>query len=166
MPGILAPLVTAARPFADWYSSAPRVQVGTSFLHFAGLLTSGGFAIATDRAVWRARRADATARRRLLAEIAGVHRPVLVGLAVVLVTGAMLTAADAETYLVSTTFWTKMGLVVLLLANGAWLGASEHRLAADPDPANRSWRALFAASAASVTLWLSVLLAGVLLTNG
>jgi uncharacterized membrane-anchored protein len=143
------------------------VQVGTSVLHFAGLLASGGFAIATDRTVWRARRgADAAARRRVLGEIASVHRPVLIGLAVVFVTGAMLTFADAETYLASPTFWTKMGLVALLLANGAWLGASERRLAADPDPRNPRWRALLAASTASATLWLSVLLAGVLLTNG
>lgn len=166
MSSLVAPIVSAVQPFADWYAGAARVQAGTSFLHFAGLLASGGFAIATDRAVWRARRAaDAATRRRVLAEVASVHRPVLVGLAIVFVTGAMLTLADAEAFLTSSAFWLKMGLVALLLVNGAWLGYTERRLIAEPTPSDARWRLLLGASATSMALWFSVLLAGVLLTT-
>jgi hypothetical protein len=166
MPELTRIVVQAVQPFADWYAGAARVQAGTSFLHFAGLLASGGFAIATDRTVWRARRApSAAARHRVLAEIASVHRPVLIGLAIVFVTGAMLALADAEAFLTSAVFWLKMGLVALLLANGAWLGHTERRLASERAPSDARWRLLLVASATSIALWFAVLLAGVLLTT-
>jgi uncharacterized membrane protein len=163
---ITASLIAAAQPFANVYAASVPLQTGTAFLHFAGLLTGGGFAIASDRAVWRVTRSvDIGERRRLLYELEAVHRPVLVGLIVVFVTGFMLTLADVQTYVTSPTFWTKMGLVALLLTNGAWLGQIAKSLNAKPDPANRQWRLLLASSAASLTLWLAVTLAGVVLTN-
>src|SRR5689334_1324846 len=118
---IVASITAIAEPFAQLYAASVPLQTGTAFLHFAGLLTGGGFAIASDRAVWRAARSgDPAQRGRLLDELDAVHRPVLIGLAVVFATGFMLTLADTETYLVSPTFWTKMSLIALLLANGWW----------------------------------------------
>jgi hypothetical protein len=166
MSTIVATLISAVQPFADWYQAASPVQTGTSFLHFAGLLTSGGFAIATDRIVWRAGHSyDLLARRRALGEIASIHRPVLIGLSIVFVTGAMLTLADVETFVSSPAFWTKMGLVALLLANGALLGKTAQKLSRDPDAASWRWRLLLGSSVASMALWLAVTFAGVMLTN-
>lgn len=163
---IFASIIAAVQPFADWYADAPRFQTGTAFLHFAGLLTGGGYAMATDRAVWRATRSrDMKERVRVLKEIERIHRPVMIGLAFVFATGALLTLADAEAILGSPAFWIKMGLVSLLLANGRWLARNQRELATDPDPGNRRWRLLLAASAASMTLWLAITLAGVILTN-
>ena len=163
---LFASITTVAQPFADLYASSAVMQTSTAFMHFAGLLTGGGFAIASDRAVWRAARSrDVTQRRHLLEELDAVHRPVLIGLTVVFVTGFMLTAADAGTFLTSAAFWTKMGLIALLLANGAWLGHLSKALHQHIDRTNRNWRLLLGSSAASLALWLSVTLAGVVLTN-
>jgi uncharacterized membrane protein len=164
---LFASIVSATQPFADWYASFPRVQRGTAFLHFAGLLTGGGFAIATDRAIWRVSRArDIDERRRVLGEIDNIHRPVVIGLGIVVLSGALLTLADAEAILGSATFWIKMGLVTLLLANGWWLSRNQRQLVANPDPSNKRWARLLAASAASMTLWLAITLAGVILSSG
>lgn len=166
MSSFIAVIAGVVRPFADIYAASLPMQTGTSFLHFAGLLTAGGFAIATDRAVWRtARSVDVQRRRQLLAELDAIHRPVLAGLTVVFVTGLLLTAADTQTYLVSAVFWTKMGLIALLLANGWWLGRISRGLVRDFDRRNRGWQLLLASSAVSVTLWLAVTFAGVLLTT-
>ena len=166
---IIASLTAVAQPFAQLYAASVPLQTGTAFLHFAGLLTGGGFAIASDRAVWRAARSrDVVVRRHLLEELDAVPRPVLIGLSVVLVTGVVLTLADVGTYLVSWTFWTKMSLIALLLANGWWLGRIARGLRAtglDPKRSRRGWQLLLASSAASLTLWLAVTLAGVILTN-
>lgn len=166
MSPIVAAITAVVRPFADIYAASPPLQSGTAFFHFAGLLTAGGFAVASDRAVWRATRSvDVQLRRHLLSELDAVHRPVLVGLSVVFATGFLLTAADTETYLVSPVFWTKMGLIALLLANGWWLGHISKGLTRNFDRTNRGWQLLLASSAVSVTLWLAVTFAGVLLTN-
>jgi hypothetical protein len=81
------------------------------------------------------------------------------------VTGFLLTAADTETYLTSPVFWTKMLLIGLLLANGAWLGRIAKGLTRNFDRANRGWKLLLVSSGVSLTLWLAVTFAGVLLTN-
>lgn len=166
MSPIIAVITAAVRPFADLYAVSPALQSGTAFLHFAGLLTAGGFAVATDRAVWRtARSRDVQRRRVLISELEAIHRPVLIGLSVVFATGIALTAADTETYLASPVFWSKMLLIVLLLANGWWLGRISTSLVRNFERENRGWRLLLASSAISITLWLAVTLAGVLLTN-
>jgi uncharacterized membrane protein len=166
MSTVFAAMISAMQSFADWYASVPRVQTGTEFLHFAGLLTGGGFAIATDRAVWRVSRTSGVdERRRVLGEIDNIHRPVMAGLGLVFATGALLMLADAEAILTSPTFWIKMGLVTLLLANGRWLSRNQRQLSADPDPSNKRWALLLAASTASIALWLAITLAGVILSN-
>ncbi|HSD27293.1 MAG TPA: hypothetical protein VLL75_08310, partial [Vicinamibacteria bacterium] len=58
-------------------------------------------------------------------------------------------------------FWSKMGLVALLLLNGAGLLAAEH--AASRERA-RGWPWLGLTSAGSLVLWLVLLFMGVWLT--
>jgi len=163
---VTAALTSAVQPFADLYAASVPLQAGTSFLHFAGLLTGGGFAIASDRMLLRAaRERDGGAQRALLRELDSVHRPVLVGLAVVFVTGLMLTAADIESFIGSPSFWFKMGLITLLLANGWWLGHNAEMMRRRPDRSARYWQLLLASSVLSLLLWFAVTLAGVLLTT-
>ncbi|HYW09104.1 MAG TPA: hypothetical protein VE913_19245 [Longimicrobium sp.] len=146
--------------WAELYGNSSSLQALIVFAHLGGMLVGGGFALAADRATLRA--ANAHDRARQLAELRATHRPVLVGLAVTLGSGLLMLAADVGTYLGSVTFWVKMGLIVLLLANGYAVRSTRGMLEREPE---RAWMRLRAAAAASFGLWLGVLLAGSWLTN-
>lgn len=154
-----------AKPWARFYSRSDLAQTALLFSHLAGLLGGGGLAIAADRALWKARAATGEARGRLLAELAGTHRPVLIGLGIANVSGLLMLAADVETYLPSPIFWGKMVALALLLANGAWLRSIEQRALRTPATIDASWRTLSRASQVSYVLWFAVVLGGVMLMN-
>jgi hypothetical protein len=162
---LLASVAALAAPWASFYNDAPAVQSTTTFVHFAGLLLGGGFAIATDWATLQAARADVVERGRQLAHIHRVHRPVLVGLALTFASGLLMFAADVETLAASPVFWTKMGLVALMLANGAVMARTESALRGGAPDVEPRWRRLRGASVASFALWFAALLAGTLLVN-
>lgn len=151
-----------AEPWAVFYGDSPPLQAAVLFAHLGGMLVGGGFALAADRATLRASRAEAAGRDRHLSELLATHRPVLVALAVTAASGLLMLAADLETYLGSPAFWTKMGLVVLLLGNGYAVQRTGKLLSRDPGAA---WNRLRAASVASFVLWLAVVLAGTWLTS-
>jgi len=178
-----------AAPWADLYGGSTAVQSAVTFLHFAGLLTAGGFALAADRGVLRHARRPLAERTAFLGELAATHRVVIAGLAVVVASGLLMLAADVEALLPSPVFWAKMGAFALLLLNGLWLRRAEHAAATDAAPASssgpeleaapadaspaieprpdgdeRRWRALRAASLRSAGLWFAVLFLGTLLT--
>ncbi len=162
---IVETIAAAVKPWNVLYSHSKLVAGGVQFVHIGSLLLGGGFAVASDRAVLRARSADADARRYLLRDIATVHRPVVVALAVLVASGAALMLADVETFLVSPVYWTKMALFVLLLANGYLVTRTERGLAADPSPSNPGWTRFTVSAVVSLTLWMATTLAGVVLTN-
>ncbi|HEX6974447.1 MAG TPA: hypothetical protein VF147_08600, partial [Vicinamibacterales bacterium] len=122
----------------------------------------GGAAIVADRAALGIRRREAAERGAILASIRNTHRIVIAGLAVVVVSGALLLAADSEALLRSWIFWTKMALMVLLLVNGALVGVAERRASAGSAPA---WNWIAWTAAASLTLWTLTTLAGAALPN-
>jgi hypothetical protein len=153
------------KPWADFYSHNKAVSVGTTWVHIAALVVGGGTAIASDRIVLKSGRLDTDARRRLLSEFTQVHRPVIFALAVSAISGLAMLLSDIPTFLVSPVYWTKMGLLVLLLANGYGIQLTEQKLALDPSPTNRLWKRFSYGAIASITLWLSVSLAGVILVN-
>jgi hypothetical protein len=178
-----------AAPWADLYGGSTAVQSTVTFLHFAGLLTAGGFALAADRGVLRHARRPLAERTAFLRELAATHRVVIAGLAVVVASGLLMLAADVEALLPSPVFWAKMGAFALLLLNGLWLRRAEHEASAvetrassagpvsedapadaasgaepRPDEDERRWRALRAASLRSAGLWFAVLFLGTLLT--
>ena len=74
----------------------------------------------------------------------------------------LLFAADVETFLYSRIFWLKMGLVALLVVNGALLLAGERHVQRD---APRAWTRLHYTAISSLVLWFLTALAGVTLTN-
>jgi hypothetical protein len=148
--------------WAHLYNNTTAVSVAVTYAHFAGMLVGGGSAVVADRDAFLlspvSLAASPAARRRL----AQVHKWVVGGLAVMFASGILMLLADVSTYLTSTTFWIKMGLVALLLGNGyARMRAevaAEHGTAA-------GWTWLRRTSAASLVLWLAVLLASAILTT-
>ncbi len=158
-------LIELARPWAKFYSKSSPTQAVLMFMHLAGMLGGGGLAIAADRAMWKARTASDEARPRLLAEVERTHRPVLIGLAMAVVSGLLMTAADLKTYGPSLIWWGKMAAFVLLLANGAWLQFIERGMQRAPATINTTWARLVLSSRVSYVLWFAVVLGGVLLKN-
>lgn len=162
---IIETIAAAVKPWNELYSHSKAVESGVVFLHVGALLLGGGFAVASDRAALRARAADADERRRVLRDFAGIHRHVVPALVVLAASGVAMALSDVKTFFVSPVYWTKMGLVVLLLANGYLLMRTERALTADPAPSNPLWRRFTVGAMASMTLWLSTTLAGVILLN-
>jgi hypothetical protein len=162
---IVETLVAALQPWADFYGHNKLVAAGVEFLHVGGLLVGGGFAIASDRAALRAVKAPIEHQKHVLREFTTVHKPVLMALSVMVISGLLMLASDIGTFLVSPVYWTKMTLVLLLLANGYLLKRADEKLNADPSPGNRAWKHFKFSSIASITLWLSTTLAGVILLN-
>jgi hypothetical protein len=162
---IVETIEAALKPWADFYGHHKPVQVAVEFLHVGGLLVGGGFAIASDRAALRALKADMEARKHVLRDFGMIHTPVLRALAVSAGSGLLMLASDTGTFLVSPVFWTKMTLVLLLLANGYLVKRTGAVLKADPSPGNRAWPRFRFGAVASITLWLATTLAGVTLLN-
>lgn len=190
---MLNALADLLQPWSDLYNGSVAVENVVMFGHLAGILVAGGFAVATDRAVLRAKGATAAARSHLLGELHHIHRPVIIGLAVVILTGIAMLLSDVRTFLPSWVFWLKMGLFALLLANGLVLERAGSRLSSveaaragptdperptDPeqpvdgggpddgqDGLRSGWRRLRNASIRSGGLWVLTLLFGVLLTG-
>jgi hypothetical protein len=100
-----------------------------------------------------------------LTYIHGIHRLVLAGLAVTLVSGLLMLAADLETLAAAPIFWVKITLVVLLLANGGVIARTESVLRAGTEEADRHWGRMRRAAICSFMLWFAAVLAGTLLVN-
>jgi hypothetical protein len=92
----------------------------------------------------------------------GTHRLVIGGLATVVISGLLLLLADLDTFLGSKVFWLKMGLMVLLLANGLIVTLLERRAL---NGETNAWSRLRMAAGASLTLWFLVTLFGAALPN-
>ena len=155
-------LIDLAQPWATLYGDSQPVSVGVTFVHFAGLLVAGGAAVAVDRETLQARPDDVEARARGIVTIRAVHRWVLIGLGLTVVSGLLLVASDLKTYLSAPAYWIKMGLFVLLLVNGAWLQRTERR----PDSTDRTpWTKLRWAAGISLALWFAILFTSILVTT-
>jgi len=152
-------------PWAHLYADSKTVATVVTFGHIASLLMAGGLAVATDRATLRALRLAAAERGRHLEELAGDHRLVVGGLALSVITGALLFASDVETFVGSWIFWLKMALICVLLANGYVMTRAEGALRADANEAAPAWVRLRRSALVSVALWYVITLAGVALVN-
>jgi hypothetical protein len=158
-------VVALAAPWATLYSNHPLIQSGVVFAHLSGLLVGGGAAIASDRAALRASHATPDARRSYLTQLHSVHRTVLAGLAVACLSGILLFTSDIKTFATSPMFWTKVGLVGLLLTNGWFLLRAERGLNRKGIEWEPGWKRLKTAAIMSLSLWLLVVLAGSILLN-
>lgn len=157
-------LATAIAPWADFYNGSKVAQTTVTFGHFGGMMTAGGFALASDRSTLRAAAAQDGERIRHLRELSSIHPIVVAALTVTALSGLLMFAADLETLTVSAFFWIKMGLIAILLVNGYSMVRAERRLRLNPVDA-RQWSRLRIASLASLALWFAVVLAGSILPN-
>ncbi len=169
LPPAVDALVRWVAPWQSAYSDSKVISTAVVTVHLVALLFGGGLAVAADRATLRAlavraRVPDAPVEHHLLAELGAVHRPVLIAMALLFVSGVLLSAADVKTYWGSWVFWLKLALVALLVVNGAVLERAESGLRAGRDPDAR-WRRLRAATWASLALWTATTVVGVALTN-
>ncbi len=148
--------------WTSFFSNHAVVRTCINFFHIGGLVIGGGCAISADRMTLRAARRSVGERTTQLEALRSTHRIVILSLVAVTVSGLLLFAADAENFLHSVFFWTKMGLVVALLVNGVLLTYSERQAESD---AVRGWKWLTVTSTISVVLWMLTTLAGAALPN-
>jgi hypothetical protein len=151
-----------ADTWSSIYSTSPAIKSALAFTHIGALVAGGGAAIAADRTTLRAMRRGQAALDHELEHLHHVHRFVIVGLALVIVSGLLLMFADLDAYLAAPVFWIKMALVVLLMANGALVMRGGRRTHAG-DPSGP--RLLRMAAISSLTLWFGTTLVGAILLN-
>jgi hypothetical protein len=165
-----------AHTFAPWqsfYSNSKPMETAVTSVHLLAMLFGGGLAVAADRSTLRAAQADAETRRHALEQVGTAHRPVLVALAVLFVSGVALATADVETFAKSPAFAIKLVLVALLLGNGYALTRTEAALHRAMAPAGREgssgeerlWRRLRTTARLSLLLWTVTVVAGTVLVN-
>lgn len=144
------------------YANHAALRTGIEFVHIGGLVAGGGCAITADLATITAVRDGSAARTTQLHLLKQTHSIVVVGLAALAISGLLLFAADVETFLYSRVFWLKMGLMVLLLANGFQLLRAERRVQRGE---RHAWARLHSTAVASLVLWFLTTLAGAALPN-
>jgi hypothetical protein len=158
-------IVQLFEPWNKYYSHSKGAETVVQFLHIGGTLLAGGLAVSADRGSLRTIRGVVADRGQHLRELAAVHRLVITGLVIVVISGLAMLAADIETFFGSWIFWTKMGLVALLLVNGLMMLRAETTLAKDAAPASPAWSSLRRGSITSLTLWFTITALGAALVN-
>ena len=159
-----AALVQLVEPWAQVYGDSKLLPTLIVFSHIAALVFAGGLAVTLDRGTLRAVRGSPDARARQLDELQRSHRLVITGLILSVVSGVLLFAADLETYFGSPIFWTKLGLIALLLTNGFVMTRTEAGIRAAADVAG-GWTRLRFTALASLVLWFATAFVGVALVK-
>jgi uncharacterized membrane protein len=152
--------------FSGWqnaYSDSTVISTTVTALHLIGMLVGGGLAIAADRATLRIVDEQPGERERHLGELNAIHRPVLIALALLFLTGILMVTSDVATFLGSPVLWIKLGLVALLVFNGVVLERTETSLRRGDD--KKSWGKLRVAAMCSIGLWIATLVAGTILVS-
>ena len=147
--------------WAHLYEDNKILSAGVTWVHLAGILLGGGAAVVADREALGFDPADQH-RARDLARWRAVHAWVIAGLALIVLSGVLMLFSDLKTFLPAPLYWIKMGLVMVLLGNGWIRLRAERALEAGRDAALPTFRAT---SIASLVLWFTILLLGMLLTT-
>lgn len=145
---MVATLSEALASWNSYYGNHQALSVTIRYVHLAALLVGGGTALALDREIFGLRRSAPHVRDATIARLNRAHSLVIGSIAFIVASGLLMAGADVETYLASPTFWIKMVLVAILLANGAVLSRAGR-------VTTRS-RRLAAASLVSAILWLVI----------
>ena len=158
-------IVHLLKPWNHFYSHSKVAETVVQSLHIGGVLMAGGLAISADRGTLRALRTPVSDRVFPMRELAAVHRWVLTGLTIVVVSGLGMLTADIETFFGSWVYWTKMALFVVLLVNGLVIVRTEAELRADPGEQSPHWLRLRIRALSSIGLWFTITVLGVALVN-
>ena len=169
---MLDELLAFTEPWANLFANNSVVSTAVAVLHVLAIFTGGGLAISADRRLLRAR-LDETLKsehiRAAVSELASTHRAVITSLAVALATGLLLLASDIGTFAVSRVFWTKMSMIVILLANGMRMRRAERVVLGHSPGAEiallSTWKTLRQSAVASFIAWLVIVTLGVILVN-
>jgi hypothetical protein len=170
-PALVAEVARWCGPWQSAYSDSKVLETTVTGGHILATMIGGGFAIAADRRTLQALRRPGGVDATTLQELHAIHRPVIVGLIVLFVTGVALAAADVKTFAASAVFLAKLILVVLLCINGAFLVHTEHLLrrhpfgGGGPPPPRTLTLRLALASWLSITLWVATVVVGTALMN-
>ena len=144
--------------WGHFYGHTP-VRTSVTYLHLLGILVGGGVAVSADRAALGLSPATPDWSQEL-ARLASVHRWVVGGLALIFASGLLMMFAELNSFATSVVFWTKMGLIALLLGNGYIRMRAETALR---QGLAAGWGRFRRTSVASLVLWLVILLFGTLL---
>lgn len=162
-------LVHLFEPWQSAYSNSKVLPSAVTAVHLSALLFGGGLAVTSDRLMLRAMRTGTSARETQLEHLHTVHRPVLIALGLMLLSGLLMATADVKTFLTTPAFYVKLGLICLLVLNGGLLTLTETRLRRAPasgaEADARLWRRLRLSCRCSLLLWGATLVAGVTLAN-
>ena len=158
-----------AEPWQQLYAHSTVVATLVLFGHLASLLVAGALSLSTEASALRLDPADDGERRRYLRVVSPSRRAIAIALGVAMINGVLLFLADLEAFAVSRIFWTKMLLVVLLLANTAIASRLDARLLREDGAAARGnaalWRRRRANAWATAVLWFALVLSGSALAN-
>jgi hypothetical protein len=148
--------------WAAIFANHPVLRTAVDFVHIGGLVAAAGCALTADLATIAAARRTPDSREAQLRVLKRTHPIIVGGLAALTASGVLLLGADITTFLHSTLFWIKMGLVGLLIFNGLLMLAAERRARLG---IAGSWRRLHALAVGSLALWTLTTLAGAALPN-
>jgi hypothetical protein len=146
--------------WAHYYADRKLVSAAVTYVHLAGILLGGGLSVASDRASFQLG-PDWPGLQDELDRLYSVHHWVIAGLGFTIASGLLMLLSDLHTFVTAPLYWTKMGLVAVLLTNGYVRLRSEIALRQGRD----RWRTFHRTSAASMALWFLVLLGGAFLTT-
>jgi hypothetical protein len=154
-------LTDALTSWAALYARSDTIQFTAACGHLLSIAYAARYALRGDRAVLRmtssnARTREVSAARGELEILTGAHRHVITGLCFALITGIAQLTAQLDYLPQSPIFWTKMLLLVLLLANGRIIQLAGRRA---------DLAALRPAAIRSLALWGITVLTGLLLTT-
>lgn len=170
-------LAALVQPWADLYADSNALSTAVLTVHVLAMFVGGGMAVGADRSILRAAPGSAEAVRAVVADLSNIHAVIIGALSVTIVSGAALFASDVATFSVARVYWTKMGLLALLLVNGLRMRRAEravlHPLENIPIHTTempvvfpkREWNSVRSAAWVSMALWMSIVVLGVVLTN-
>lgn len=159
----MATITAVSELIARWahlYGQTRAVSATVTYVHLVGILAGGGVAVATDVAALRLSPSRVADWPGELDRLAAAHRWVVGGLALLFGSGLLLALSEFGSFATSAVFWTKMGLVALLLANGYARLRCEIALR---QGVLARWSWFRRTSLASLALWFLVLFFGALL---
>ncbi|MDB5092621.1 MAG: hypothetical protein JWO85_722 [Candidatus Eremiobacteraeota bacterium] len=162
---LIRDLTAFTAPWRSLFNHSAPVEMSVVAVHVLAMLVAGGLAIAHDRGTLRAGGWTAAIREHHFAELHAVHRTIVAALAICVLSGLALFAADVKTYAVSVPFWIKMALIATLLVNALVMTSTEGTLRVNSGgAAAAAWTRIRVSSVVSAALWGAIVLVSIVLS--